>query len=119
MENLVIFDKGSRTWRKNAQARIYMDKLKDTLGTNPDPHVSHDDGAGGSMSPGAAAGISIGATLACVVIATLVITAVRARRQKRKASYRRLENPLLDGSGGYGAVGGNNAVVSVDVDDRQ
>ncbi|KAL8604380.1 hypothetical protein ACOMHN_028143 [Nucella lapillus] len=56
------------------------------------------------LSPGEAAGISFGATLGCMIIATLAVMAVRAKRRRSQTGYRRLENPLLDPQGDYGSV---------------
>ncbi|XP_076447340.1 macrophage-expressed gene 1 protein-like [Babylonia areolata] len=95
-DNLVVFDPSGPTWKRNDEA----EKMLETQ-TSRTPSPSDDTV---SLSPGAAAGISVGATLGCVVLATLAVLAVRAKRRRGRAGYRRLENPLLDPQGDYGSV---------------
>ena len=101
-DNLVIFDPATNMWTKNKAAAKMM-KLEAA-----DPTIPHDSqspgDSSGSMSPGAAAGISFGATMGCVILATLAVMAVRARRRGLSGSYRRLQNPLLDPQDDYGSV---------------
>nr|UZP48208.1 macrophage-expressed protein 1 [Charonia tritonis] len=92
-ENTVIFDPATLTWKRNKEA-----------GQVPPSAAPNQASADESMSPGTAAGISIGATLGCVVIATVAILAVRARRRRIMPGYRRLQNPLLDPQEDYGSV---------------
>lgn len=128
MDNLVIFDPATREWRKNQQARTYMTMLQKALPTSKldaDGSHSSDGSASDSMSPGVAAVISVFVTLACVVVATVVVLAVRSRRQRGRSGYRRLENPASVRANEYGAVRatnvgtGNDAVVAVNEGDDQ
>nr|AMZ02447.1 macrophage expressed protein-like isoform 1 [Littorina littorea] len=113
--NMVIFDPATKTWKRNGAAQaMLLEPAAQSSGENSDSSSE----ASSSLSAGAAAGISIGATLACVAIATIAVLAVRSRRQKGRAGYRRLQNPLLEPQEDYGSVresGRTASTVTVEV----
>ena len=104
------------TWTKD-EAAMAMMKLRG-IGTMISDDSRSSGDTSGSMSPGTAAGISFGATLGCIVLATLAVMAVRARRRRRgQFSYRRLPNPLLEPQDNYGSVrGADSQPISVRVE---
>ena len=81
----VIFDPKTKTWRKNEAANQY--KIK---------HPSQ-------MTPGAAAGISIFVTLACVAVATIVVVVFRRKMNSRKRGTSSDTPPLYTPQNNYGS----------------
>lgn len=124
-DNLVIFDPATNTWKRNADAIAMMQLTpaasKGSALDNTDTDYNGEPTSSAStVTPGAAAGIAIAATLACVVLATVAVIAVRRRRRRNTLGYRRLEPSSLPGNS-YGSVEDSNvssstAVVRVDVD---
>ncbi|KAK6993904.1 macrophage-expressed 1 protein [Biomphalaria glabrata] len=90
--SLVIFNIETQTWMKNDQA-LQFQALHATASQK---NSANDD----SLSPGAAAGISVGATLACVAVTTFLVMLIRKRRAQRSGAYRR----LVAGESSYGAI---------------
>uniref|UniRef100_A0A2C9KAA2 MACPF domain-containing protein n=1 Tax=Biomphalaria glabrata TaxID=6526 RepID=A0A2C9KAA2_BIOGL len=90
--NLVIFNIETQTWMKNDQAL----QFQALHGTASQKNSANDD----SLSPGAAAGISVAATLACVAVTTFLVMFIRKRRAQRSSAYRR----LVGGESSYGTI---------------
>ncbi|KAH9492036.1 Macrophage-expressed protein 1 protein [Bulinus truncatus] len=77
-DNLVIFNTDTQTWMKNDQAL----QFKNLHSVSTSPEDQNNDG----LSSGAVAGISIAATLLCVVAATVVFVGIRKIRTKLSAN---------------------------------
>uniref|UniRef100_A0A0B7B0Q7 receptor protein-tyrosine kinase n=1 Tax=Arion vulgaris TaxID=1028688 RepID=A0A0B7B0Q7_9EUPU len=107
-DDQVMFDLESQTWVKNEKAQQFQSTLKAsalTLGSNVNVEKE--------MSPGVAAGISVGATLACVAIATLIFVVVRRRQARRQGPYRRLTDETVDHTINYGSTRPESTTINV------
>ncbi|KAH9492031.1 Macrophage-expressed protein 1 protein [Bulinus truncatus] len=98
-DNLVMFDMDSQIWMKNEKAHAFQ-----TVQAGSSPKENSNEG----LSPASAAGISVGATLACVAIATVVIMGIKKHRARTSGAYRRL---LSESSYGSTSEGPDNVSV--------
>ncbi|KAH9492026.1 Macrophage-expressed protein 1 protein [Bulinus truncatus] len=98
-DKLFVFDINTQGWIKNDKTHALQ-----TLQAAFLENKNSKDG----LSPGAAAGISVGVTLVCVAVAHVVIFAIRRHRARGSSTYIRLVSPP-----NYGVISSDsdNAVV--------
>ncbi|XP_059156142.1 macrophage-expressed gene 1 protein-like [Physella acuta] len=94
--NLVMFNMETQTWIKNEKAVKLQQSLQ--YAVTDSPSKSSDKSGRGGMANGTVAGISVGVTLACVLVSTLIFVAVKKRRSRKNETYRRLTSETTYGS---------------------
>jgi hypothetical protein len=106
-EHEVMVNYKAKTWTKNETMHQLQAKFMAT---------SMDSGKNSAkeMSPGAVAGISVGATLASVAITTLIVVMVRRRQaKKRQSPYGRITDETSESAISYGSTAAETTAINV------
>lgn len=82
--SMVVFDSAARTWYKDADAQTFSDMK--TLSSSSRLEKSAASPST-TLSPGSAAGIAVGGTVAVIALVAFVVIVVRSRRRRSGEQY--------------------------------